>query len=71
MQVEGNWYLPLAVSAEGCLELIMEGCPQDVKSLCEEDAVEAEEQISDATLSIVTLTFLERDKPCSLLSTMR
>lgn len=71
MQVESNWHLPLAVSPEGALELIMKGRTQDGKSLCEEDAVEAEEQIRAATLDIGMLTFLDRERPCNLLSTMR
>ena len=71
MQIKGKGHLPFAVSAEGGLELIMEGCPQDCKSLCEEDAIEAKKQISVTTLHILMPTFLERERPCSLFSTMR
>jgi hypothetical protein len=71
VQVEDDGYFPLAVPAEGGLELIVEGRTQDCESLCEEDAVEGEEQISAATLARAMLTFLERERPCSLLRTMR
>jgi hypothetical protein len=71
MQIEGDRIIPLAVSPERGLELIMERCAQDSKAFREEDTVEGKEQISATTLNILFLTFLERERPCNFLRTMR